>query len=306
MLGRTGLKTSVMGLGCGGPSRLGMNTGHDDPDAISIIQHAIEAGVNFLDTAESYRTEKLVGKAIMGLDRDAIVLSTKKSIWGRFTARQVKRSLETSLKNLGTRHVDIYSLHAVSTGNYDRLARDILPVLKKLRGEGKIRCIGITESFSHDPGHFMLQRALADDCWDTMMVGFNMLNPSARGRVFQLAKDKGIGIIVMHAVRRALSNRDRLLANIQQLVRNGQVDPALLDITNPLGFLIHEGGAPSIVDASYRFCHHEPGTHVILSGTGSLNHLASNILSFSQPPLPVHDLEVLQELFGKVDSVSGD
>jgi aryl-alcohol dehydrogenase-like predicted oxidoreductase len=306
ILGRTGLKASVMGLGCGGPSRLGKNNGHGDADAINIIRHALDAGVTVFDTAESYRTEQLVGKATKGWNRDDIVLSTKKSIWGKVTAKQVRRSLDKSLKHLDTRYIDVYSLHAVSTSNYERLARDVVPVLKQLRDDGKIRCIGITESFAHDPGHGMLQRALDDDCWDTMMVGFNMLNPSARDRVFKKASEKRIGIIVMHAVRKALSNPERLRANIQQLVKNGQVAPSEIDATDPLGFIAHENGARGITDAAYRFCCYEPRTHVILSGTGNVAHLDSNIESFSKPPLPAKDLDRLANLFGRVDSVSGD
>jgi L-galactose dehydrogenase len=306
ILGRSGLKASVMGLGCGGPSRLGKNTGHDNADAIGVVRQALDAGVTFFDTAESYRTEQLVGKAIAGWDRDGLVLSTKKSLWGKLTAKQVRRSLDKSLKRLGTRYVDVYSLHAVSTGNYDRLAIDVVPILKQLREEGKIRCIGITESFAHDPGHAMLQRALDDDHWDTMMVGFNLLNPSARDRVFKRASEKRIGIIIMHAVRRALSNPDRLRANIQQLIKNGQVTSSTINAVDPLGFLVHENGATSITDAAYRFCRHVLGTGVILSGTGSASHLASNIESFSRPPLPAGDLDRLAKLFGRVDSVSGD
>lgn len=305
-LGRTGLKASVMGLGCGGPSRLGKNTGHRDADAVNIVRRALDLGVTFFDTAESYRTEQIVGKAIKGRDRDGIVLSTKKSVWGKMTAKQVRRSLEKSLKHLETSHVDVYSLHAVSTSNYERLVKETVPVLKELQQEGKIHCIGITESFGNDPGHAMLQRALDDDCWDVMMVGFNMLNPSARDRVFKRAIEKRVGIIVMHAVRRALSNPARLRANMQMLMKNGQVPLSALDIDNPFGFLVHEKGATSIIDAAYRFCRHEPGVGVVLSGTGDASHLASNIESFSRPPLPAGDLERVACLFGKVDSVSGD
>jgi aryl-alcohol dehydrogenase-like predicted oxidoreductase len=60
-----------------------------------------------------------------------------------------------------------------------------------------------------------------------------------------------------------------------------------------------------LTDAAYRFCRYEPGTHVILSGTGNLDHLKANIESFSRPALPQEDLEKLKNIFAKVDSVSG-
>ena len=79
-----------------------------------------------------------------------------------------------------------------------------------------------------------------------------------------------------------------------------QIDP-----DDPLGFLIHEGGSVSLPDAAYRLCRYEPGTHVILSGTGNPEHLKANIESFFRPPLPQEDLMRLKSIFQRVDSVSG-
>ena len=76
--GRTGLKVSVVGLGAGGPSRLGVNTGGSEQESIAVVRRALELGVNYIDTAEAYGTEGIVGKAIRGVDRDGLVISTKK------------------------------------------------------------------------------------------------------------------------------------------------------------------------------------------------------------------------------------
>jgi len=73
-----------------------------------------------------------------------------------------------------------------------------------------------------------------------------------------------------------------------------------------LDFLIREGGASSLPDAAYRFCRHEPGVDVVLSGTGSLEHLESNVASLSAPPLPEEDLARLRRIFASVDQVSGE
>ena len=69
-LGRTELRVSVAGLGCGGFSRLGLNTGGTEASAIAIIHAALDHGVNLLDTAAPYDTEGVVGKAIKGVPRD--------------------------------------------------------------------------------------------------------------------------------------------------------------------------------------------------------------------------------------------
>lgn len=304
VLGHTGLRVSVMGVGCGGPSRIGKNTGKTESESVAIIRHALDSGVNFIDTAEGYRTEEIVGKALRGV-RDSIVLSTKKSTSRSITPEDVKKSLEESLKRLGTDHVDIYHLHGVLLEDYQYLASEIVPALQKMREQGKIGFIGITERFGPDPQHMMLQRALQDDVWEVMMVGFNILNQSACERVFPMTIKKNIGVLIMFAVRRALSRPARLAETIQELIENGQLNPDDINENDPLGFLIHEGGAVSLPDAAYRLCRYEPGTHVILSGTGNLEHLKANLESFSRPPLPQDDVLRLKRIFQRVDSVSG-
>ena len=64
MLGRTGLRVSVAGLGCGGFSRLGLGTGKSNAEAVALVRQALDMGVNLLDTAAAYGTEAIVGEAI--------------------------------------------------------------------------------------------------------------------------------------------------------------------------------------------------------------------------------------------------
>ena len=304
-LGRTGLNVSIMGVGCGGPSRIGQTTGNTEEQSIAIVKHALESGINFIDTAEGYKTENIVGEAIKGFDRESLVISTKKSTWGTLKPKDVHKSLERSLNNLGTDYIDIYHLHGVILQDYEYLYSEIVPTLLEMRDRGKIRYIGITERFNPDPNHAMLERALHDDIWDVMMAGFNILNQSARDRVFAKTIEKNIGILIMFAVRLALSRPKRLKECIDELIEKNQLNPNEIDMSNPLGFLTHEGGAEDIVDAAYRFCRDEPGTHVILSGTGNLDHMKANIESILRPSLPEKDVTKLKSIFKNVDSISG-
>ncbi len=303
-LGRTGLTVTKMGLGCGGPSRVGKGTGKEEAESIKVVRTACEAGINIIDTAEIYGTEEIVGKAVSGLDRSSLVLCTKKTPTEGLTGEQVRESLENSLRRLGTDYVDVYYLHGVRLNQYEYLYSEIVPVLEELRGEGKLRFIGISEMFNADTRHEMLQRALKDDVWDVMMVGFNILNQCAREYVFPEAKRKNIGITIMFAVRLALSRPERLKEVMTELIEKKQVDPSEFDVNDPLGFLVHEGGAVSIPDAAYRFCHYEEGPDVILSGTGNPAHLVANLESFNRPPFPEEDAEKLRYIFRKVDSVT--
>src|SRR5437016_5684559 len=151
MLGRTGLRVSRMGLGCGGPSRLGMRAGGSEGNAERVVREALELGIKFIDTADAYGTEEVVGPAIHGPAREQI--------------------------------------------------------------------------------------ALHDSCWDVIMVGFNMLNQSARERVLAVTRRDRIGTLCMFAVRRALSQPDALKKLMADLTEQNLVDAGSFDPDDPLGFL---------------------------------------------------------------------
>src|SRR3989304_10583439 len=139
ILGRTGLKVSTMGLGCGGPSRVGQRHGKTESESISIIREALDAGINFIDTSEDYGTEELIGKALKARDRQSVILSTKKDTRKRITEKDLLRSVEESLKRLRTDYVDVYNLHAVILQDYPYFVSEIVPAMQKMRTQGKIR-----------------------------------------------------------------------------------------------------------------------------------------------------------------------
>ena len=308
-LGRTGLTTSVIGVGTGGPSRIGLRYGGSESEAREVIVRAIDHGVTFIDTAQAYRTEAVVGEAIRGVDRQRLVLSTKISRWQELDAAGVEAAIEERLRDLGTDYLDVCHLHAVTLDRYDEVVDRVYPGLVRAREAGKIRFIGVTEMFNGDPGHRMLERAVRDDYWDVVMVGFNILNQSARDRVLGATREKGIGVLAMFAVRLALSRRERLIEVVGELMERGDVDEQTLtelggSREDPLGWVTRESDADSLVEAAYRFVRHEPGIDVTLSGTGSVEHLLANIASILKPPLDRHVVERLTRLFARVDSVS--
>jgi aryl-alcohol dehydrogenase-like predicted oxidoreductase len=308
ILGRSGLKVSVVGLGCGGPSQLGQRANKSEKESVSLVRQALDMGINILDTAEVYGTESIVGRAVRDVPRDQVVISTKRFPPSPNTTNpdgELRRGLEQSLRKLRTDYVDIYHLHGITPEQYPYSLNTLAPALMKLREEGKIRCLGITEAFVPDSGHQMLHRAVEDGCWDVVMVGFNMLNQTARNLVFPKTLEKGIGVLVMFALRKALSRPSRLKQVVTELKQKGLV-PGSCNSESPLEFLTRDGKASTIPDAAYRYCRHEPGTHVILTGTGNPEHLRANVESLLKPPLPEKDLLRLRGIFGRVNCITGD
>lgn len=163
-LGNSGLHASVVGLGTwvlGGGKVWGEET--DDKESIRTIHAALDAGINFIDTAPAYgwgRSEELVGKAIKG-QRDQVILATKCGLWTdddrgsfftEFDGRILRRSLrpdtiqievERSLKRLGVDCIDLYQTHWPSVPPDSTPIADTIACLFKLRDAGKIRALGV-------------------------------------------------------------------------------------------------------------------------------------------------------------------
>jgi len=308
-LGRTGLKVSVAGLGCGGFSRLGIGTGKTEGEAIAIVRQALELGVNLFDTAAAYGTEGVLGKAIKAVPRESVVICTKAPFsFSRPGADPAKivESLDRSLRDLDTDYIDVYQLHGVPPAAYDHALKVLAPALRREKEKGKFRFLGITETAPHDLQHETLRQAAQDGVWDAAMVGFSMMHQNARDLVFPLTREHRVGTLLMFAVRNIFSQPDRLAATMRDLAAAGEVPASLAESDDPLGFLVHPGGASSIVDAAYRFVRHEPGVDVVLFGTGSAEHLRSNIASILKPPLPDADRGKLIDLFGRLVGVGLD
>jgi aryl-alcohol dehydrogenase-like predicted oxidoreductase len=178
--------------------------------------------------------------------------------------------------------------------------------MRRLKEQGKIRFIGVTEGFVLDPSHQMLQSSLAEDVWDVVMVGFNMLNPSARKTILSATMEKGVGVLNMFAVRRALSQPQRLQSLCAELIASKAIDSDGLNPSDPLGFVLQMSDAATLPEAAYRFCRHQPGIHVVLTGTGNPEHLRENVAAILKPALPKAVLRKLDHLFGRLDSLSGN
>ncbi len=306
VLGRTGLRVSVAGLGCGGFSRLGLGRGKSEDEAIGVVHAALDAGVNFIDTAAAYGTEEVVGRALAGR-REGVVLATKSMTRAgarALSGAEVVASLEESLRRLRTDRVEVFQLHAVLPREVPHVMAEIVPALLRAREAGKIGHIGITETAPNDHQHKTLVRALDDDVWATVMVAFNMMHTNARSSVFPRTRAQRVGTLLMFVVRNVFSQAERLADEMRARAAAGELPAEVA--RDPLGFLLHPAGAQSLTDAAYRFVRHEPGVDVVLFGTSDVAHLRENIASILAPKLPEADLALLRARFGHLVGVGLD
>src|SRR5262249_33903149 len=139
-------------------------------------------------------------------------------------------------------------------------------VPQKLKAEGKVRAIVLPDGFLRDPDHQMLRAAVADPCVDAIMVGFNLSNRSAANSLIPAAKQKGLAVIGMFAVRGLL----HLPAAADAVLREE----------------MKQAGIRDLPELAYRYCRHQPGIDIVLTGTSNPAHLRQNIESTLGPPLP--------------------
>jgi aryl-alcohol dehydrogenase-like predicted oxidoreductase len=188
------------------------------------------------------------------------------------------------LRRLKTDYFDIFSLHGVTPGQYAAAVDRLLPSLLQLKEKGKIRSVGITESFELDPRHTMLARAAASGAFDTIMLGLNIVNHTG-SPVAAEAQKSGTGVIAMYALRPF-----RNQASVDSLLRTSGAGVAELTA------LLRAHGVGSLEEAAMRFCRHS-GADTLLTGTGNIDHLDANIAAAMAGPLPEPLTTGLRKIF---------
>ncbi|MBE3576098.1 MAG: aldo/keto reductase [Limnochordales bacterium] len=199
-LGRTGVKVSPLCLGC---MLFGGRT--EESEAIRIIDRALDAGINFIDTANVYnrgRSEEVVGKALkQNGKRDRVVLATKvhgrmadddPNAWGN-SRRHIIEQCEASLRRLQTDYIDLYQIHRPSS---DVPIDETLRALDDLIRAGKVRYIG-TSTFAawQVVESLWVSKELGLNRFVTEQPPYNLLDRSIERELIPMARTYGLGII---------------------------------------------------------------------------------------------------------------
>ena len=186
VLGRTGLEVTRFGIGgtyC---------------ETVEGYRAALDCGVNYVDTARSYRDgedEKVIGQAIKGRRHD-LVLATKTA---ERDAKGARQELQTSLRELGTDYIDIYQLHHLNDAAMRQQALGpggALEAVQRAREEGLVRYIGVT---GHDWPQ--IEQAVATGFFDTVLCWYNCAMQEAEQTVFPAARAHNTGVVIMNASR---------------------------------------------------------------------------------------------------------
>ena len=254
-------EASVLGFGAmrlpvieNDPSRV------DEPEAIKMIHHAIDGGVNYIDTAYTYHEKQgefLVGKALQKGYRKKVKLATKLPPWLVETPDDFDRLLGEQLEKLQTDHIDLYLLHALNSTRWPRLSDwDVLNWAEGAIADGRIDHLGF--SF-HD--EFEVFKDIVDsyDRWTFCQIQYNFMDVEYQAGLkgLQYAAGKGLAVVIMEPLRGGqLTNKvPPSVANLwaSAAVRRTPADWALQWIWN------------------------HPQVSVLLSGMSTLQHVLENL-----------------------------
>lgn len=224
-LGSQGMVVPVMGLGCMGMT--GFEEGHmygkaDETEAIATIHRSLEAGGNFLDTADLYgplKNEQLIAKAISG-NRDKYILATKfgweiddnnKVTWAINGKKEyVKKALERSLKNLKTDFIDLFYLHRLDKNTPVEETMEAMSMLVK---EGKVGYLGLSEVSSET-----VKRAHSVHPITAVQSEYSLFERTVEERgVLKTLNDLGIGFVAYSPLGRGfLSGQIRSMEDLPE------------------------------------------------------------------------------------------
>jgi len=282
VLGKTGIRVSALGFG-------GSEIGYQEVaqrTVDKILGTALDAGINVIDTAECYANgEQLIGKAL-ARRRAEVTLMTKCGHARLDSASQLDwdpkmlaSSIDRSLKNLRTDHVDVMQFHSCSI---ETLLDDrVVEVLTRARDAGKTRYIGY--SGDSDDALYAVEMGI----FDTLQISLSIADQEAIDRVLPKAAARGIGVIVKRPIANAAW-------------RSGTKPPAdwytqpYWDRLQKLRYDFLASDVEEAVATALRFTLGTAGVSTAIVGTTRLERIAQNIGYASRGPLPPADYEAIR------------
>ena len=290
LLGRSGIHVSRIALGT---VELGLDYGiagagdHRRPDEVAaakLLNHALDIGVTFIDTARMYgEAEAIIGRAI-GHRRSEYFLASKVAtpvaLRGAEAREHVRRSIETSLAALGTDHIDLMYSHSATV---DEIAQgDVYASLDEARQAGKVRAVGASTYGEAAP-----LAAVKHGGYDCIQVAYNLLDRALEVEFLPAAQAANIGVVARSVLLKgALTHRyaylPEVLADLRAVSAHAQALAA--------------GAGMSLPEAAYRYVLAHPAISSALVGTARTDELAETVGWAEAAPLPAGLLAALRQI----------
>lgn len=308
LLGRTGLEVSPL---CLGTMMFGEWGNKDVDDSIRVIHHALDAGINFIDTADAYsggESEEIVGKALKGR-RDDVVLATKFFVpmgdgpnLGGGSRKWILREVEDSLRRLGTDYIDLYQVHRPSAVMD---VEETLGALTDLVRQGKVRYIG---SSSYSASQIVEAQVASRDNHFARFVSeqppYSILVRGVEQDVLPTAQRHGMGTLTYSPLAGGwLSGKwrkDAAPSPTSTARPSARFDMTTvanqqkLEVVDSLGQIAEQAGL-SMIELAIAFVINHPGVTSAIIGPRTMDQLQSQ--------LPAADVKLSVEVLDRIDEL---
>ncbi len=310
-LGKTGFEVSEIGLGTwqvGG--KWGEDFSYDNAE--KILHAAIDAGVNFIDTADVYsnrESEKAVGKVIKQY-KHKVYVATKcgrlisPHIDANYTTSALRNYVEASLKNMGIDCIDLIQLHCMPNDTYYR--PEIFELFDRLKDEGKILNLGVSVEKVEQA-----IKAMEYDNVSTVQIIYNMFRQRPNELFFDLAKKNNVGIIVRVPLASGLLSGTYNLSTVfksgdhRHDNRHGQhfdKGETFSGVDYDLGIACAEKlkthfGTKDLAQVAIKWTLMNDAVSTVIPGASNLTHLQHNINTDNLENLSKEDLLFVQQLY---------
>ena len=270
-LEKLGIETSLLGFGC---MRFPVTAEGKirEPEAEEMMDRAIKAGVNYIDTAYPYhdgQSEPFVGKVMSKYDRNSYYLATKLPCWHVNALEDVDRIFSEQLSRLRTDYIDFYLMHALNRDSFRKMAEmGCVKRLEELKAQGKIKYLG----FSFHDGYDAFEEILSYREWDFCQIQLNYMDADQQAGMkgYKLAEERQVPLVIMEPVK------------------GGTLAAYADDITGRFRELDPQA---SVASFALRWVGSLPNVKVILSGMSTMGQLEENIRTFEEEK-PLNDAEM--------------
>lgn len=303
---------TVSEIGFGGWPLGGQWGTQSDDDSVAALHAAIDAGVNFIDTAPGYgdgRSERVVAEALTSIDQPIVVATKTPPDTGpwppspycrwqdRYSAAYVRQNVEQRLANLCVDSLDVLQLHSWTRAWNDD--PQPLLVLRQLKDEGLIKLVGVS---TPEQDQNCVVQLMRDGLVDVVQVIFNLFDQEAAAQILPVAQETGTGVIVRVALDEgALTGKytpqhefaaddfrsgyfagDRMARTVAR-VNAIQADLETFGLAD----------AYTLPDVAIKFALSHPAVSTVIVGMRNTDHVAANTATCNKPDLPAEFVEHL-------------
>ncbi|WP_053364016.1 aldo/keto reductase [Bacillus sp. FJAT-27251] len=289
-LGNSDLHVSVLGLGC-------MSLGTDEKKAGDIIGAALEAGVNYFDTADLYdfgENEQIVGKALKAVRSEVIIATKAGNRWNENrdgwswdpSKEHIKEAVKGSLKRLQTDYIDLYQLHG---GTIEDNIDETIEAFEELKAEGLIRYYGISSIRPNVIREYITKSSMV-----SVMMQYSMLDRRPEEEALPLLHDHGISVVTRGTVAKGLLS-DRFPEKTAS--GKGFLDYSQEELAALLPQLKDRLAASRPLEEvalQYNLAH--PAVASVVIGASSVGQVQANAQAAGSSPLSSEEVRLIQEL----------